>query len=111
MNHFNQFCLSLSLMIGISACSELTKPVVENDFDSTEVVKTATIDSRRLSDIVKVLASDEFEGRAPGGPGEAKTIAFLVEQFQFLGLEPGGVEGTWTHSLSLIHTQLAQTVI
>lgn len=110
MNRFNQFSLSLTLMVGISACSEITTSVVDNKIDNAAVVETAAaaIDSQRLSDIVKVLASDEFEGRAPGGPGEAKTIAFLVEQFQSLGLEPGGVDGTWTHSVPLIHTQLAQ---
>ena len=31
------------------------------------------IDPQRMSQTVKVLASDEFEGRAPGTPGETKT--------------------------------------
>ena len=110
MNRFNQFCLSLTLMLSISACSKITEPVVNNETDNLAVAKTTstTIDSQRLSDIVKVLASDEFEGRAPGGPGEAKTIAFLIDQFRSLGLEPGGVNGTWTHSVPLVHTQLAE---
>jgi Zn-dependent M28 family amino/carboxypeptidase len=110
MNRFNQFCLSLTLMLGISACSKITEPVVNNETDNLAVAKTTStaIDSQRLSDIVKVLASDEFEGRAPGGPGEAKTIAFLIDQFRSLGLEPGGVNGTWTHSVPLVHTQLAE---
>jgi hypothetical protein len=51
------------------------------------------IDARQLSSIVKVLASDEFEGRAPGGPGEAKTVAYLIERFTALGLVPGGEHG------------------
>ena len=110
MNRFNQFCLSLTLMLSISACSKITEPVVNNETDNLAVAKTTStaIDSQRLSDIVKVLASDEFEGRAPGGPGEAKTIAFLIDQFRSLGLEPGGVNGTWTHSVPLVHTQLAE---
>src|SRR5216683_2496955 len=29
----------------------------------------------------KVLSSDQFEGRAPGTPGEEKSVAFLVDQF------------------------------
>ena len=29
----------------------------------------------------KILASDEFEGRAPGSPGEEKTVAYLVTEF------------------------------
>ena len=108
MKRFNQFCISLSLIVGISACGPSTKTVIDNPMDAAIVAKPAQINSQRLSDIVKVLASDEFEGREPGGPGEPKTIAFLIDQFQALGLEPGGVEGSWTHAVPLIHTQLAE---
>ena len=38
---------------------------------------------------IKVLASDEFGGRAPGTIGEEKTVAYLTQQFQRLGLKPG----------------------
>ena len=38
---------------------------------------------------VKVLASDEFEGRAPGTAGEKLTTDYLVAQFKRLGLQPG----------------------
>ena len=38
---------------------------------------------------IKVIASDEFGGRAPGSEGEEKTLAYLREQFERLGLEPG----------------------
>src|SRR5690606_28806110 len=31
---------------------------------------------------VQVLASDDFEGRAPATAGEDKTIAYLVEEFR-----------------------------
>lgn len=35
------------------------------------------------------LASDAYEGRAPGTPGEEKTVQYLAEHFLALGLEPG----------------------
>lgn len=38
---------------------------------------------------VKILASDEFEGRAPGTAGEQRTVDYLSRQFQRLGLQPG----------------------
>ena len=41
---------------------------------------------------VRMLASDDFEGRKPGTPGEEKTLAYLVEQFRKLGLKPGNGE-------------------
>jgi Zn-dependent M28 family amino/carboxypeptidase len=37
---------------------------------------------------IEVLSSDEFEGRAPGTPGEAKTIRYIEQQFRAAGLEP-----------------------
>src|SRR5438128_1257072 len=37
----------------------------------------------------KILSSDEFEGRAPGSPGEEKTVAYLIDEFKKVGLKPG----------------------
>lgn len=60
----------------------------------------------RLSNDTRVLASDEFEGRAPGTAGETRTIAWLTEQLQQIGLEPGGPNGAWTQSVPLVRTQI-----
>ncbi|MGK2926168.1 MAG: M20/M25/M40 family metallo-hydrolase, partial [Lysobacterales bacterium] len=65
----------------------------------------AQIDTERLSEMVRVLASDAFEGRAPGTPGETRTVEYLIEQFAALGLEPGGAQGGWTQAVPMIHTQ------
>src|SRR3990170_2844977 len=64
------------------------------------------VDPKRLSEHVRVLASDEFEGRSPGTPGETKTVNYLVETFRGLGLEPGGERGGWTQEVPLLRTQL-----
>jgi Zn-dependent M28 family amino/carboxypeptidase len=50
------------------------------------------IDETAYRNHVRVLASDDFEGRKPGTPGEEKTVAYLVEQFRKLGLKPGNGE-------------------
>ncbi len=65
-----------------------------------------SIDPERISQTVKVLASDEFGGRAPGTPGETKTIEWLSKRFAELGLEPGGERGSWTQSVPLVRTQI-----
>jgi Zn-dependent M28 family amino/carboxypeptidase len=64
------------------------------------------IDPERISQTVKVLASDEFEGRAPGTPGETKTIQWLANRFRQLGLEPAGERGSWTQAVPLVRTQI-----
>jgi Zn-dependent M28 family amino/carboxypeptidase len=48
------------------------------------------------------LAADSMEGRAPGTPGEQKTVAYLTRQFQALGLEPGNPDGSWVQNVDLI---------
>ena len=49
-----------------------------------------SIDPERMTAHVKVLASDEFEGRGPATPGETKTVEYIVKQFEALGVKPGG---------------------
>jgi hypothetical protein len=71
---------------------------------------TPHIDMQRMSDITHTLASDAFQGRAPGTPGEDKTIPYVVEQFKAAGLEPAGENGGWTQEVPLIHTQLKAPV-
>ncbi|MBM7119154.1 M28 family peptidase [Archangium primigenium] len=64
------------------------------------------IDAERVSRIIQTLASDAFAGRAPGGPGEARTVAYLIEQFKAVGLQPGGEKGGWTQKVPLVHFQV-----
>jgi Zn-dependent M28 family amino/carboxypeptidase len=61
----------------------------------------------RLNEHVRVLASDEFEGRGVATPGEQKTVDYLVGQFQALGLEPGGPDGAWVQTAQLGRTRQA----
>ena len=64
------------------------------------------IEPARLAETVKTLASNSFEGRSPGTPGEEKTVNWLIEKYRALGLEPGGENGGWTQKVPLIRTQL-----
>ena len=62
------------------------------------------IDGAAVLEHTKVLASDAFEGRAPGTPGEEKTVAYLVEQLKKAGLAPGNPDGTWVQQVPLVGT-------
>src|SRR5687768_6159614 len=50
---------------------------------------------------IRTLSSDEFEGRAPGTPGEERTVNYLVEQFKSMGLQPGNPDGTFIQPVPL----------
>jgi len=50
---------------------------------------------------IKVLASDEFEGRAPGSKGEELSVKYISDQFKKIGLKPGNPDGTYTQEVPL----------
>ena len=56
----------------------------------------------RILGHIKVLSSDEFEGRAPGTPGEEKSVAYLQQEFVKLGLLPGNPDGTFIQNVPLV---------
>ncbi len=64
------------------------------------------IDPEALSRHVRVLASDEFEGRAPATAGEQRTVDYLVEQFRKAGVQPGGRDGSWVQEVPLVRAQV-----
>jgi hypothetical protein len=47
------------------------------------------IDAGDFAEMVKTLASDEFEGRGPGSAGEDRTVEYIRAQMQRIGLQPG----------------------
>ncbi len=64
----------------------------------------AALDAIKAEDLlkhIKVLSSDEFEGRAPGSKGEELTVKYLTEQFKAIGLKPGNPNGTYTQEVPL----------
>jgi Zn-dependent M28 family amino/carboxypeptidase len=50
---------------------------------------------------IKILASDEFEGRAPGTKGEELSIKYISDQFKAIGLKPGNPDGSYTQEVPL----------
>src|SRR5256885_16116684 len=58
---------------------------------------------------IKVLASDEYEGRAPGSKGEELSVKYIYEQFKALGLKPGNPNGTYIQEVPLAGITTAPT--
>jgi Zn-dependent M28 family amino/carboxypeptidase len=90
-----------ALALALAGCATIVP-----NADPAALASWAPIDTQRLSEWTRALASDEFQGRAPGTEGETRTIAYLSEQFRAAGLEPGGENGGWTQRVPLIRTQV-----
>ncbi|WP_299708864.1 M28 family metallopeptidase [uncultured Pontibacter sp.] len=99
-------CLSLVAF----ACSENAREVADQTTDERSVVDTdsasiqpalQSINANDLLQHIKVLASDEFEGRSPGTAGEDSTVNYLTREFKKLGLQPGNPDGTFVQNVPM----------
>lgn len=61
-----------------------------------------SLQANELLQHIKTLASDEYEGRAPGTKGEELTANYLTEQFKKFGLKPGNPDGTYIQKVPLV---------
>jgi Zn-dependent M28 family amino/carboxypeptidase len=84
---------AFALVCLLAACSRSTQSDRQPALDA--------INSGSLLNEIKTLSSDDFEGRAPGTPGEEKTTAYLQQQFQQIGLAPGNPNGTYLQNVPL----------
>ena len=60
------------------------------------------IDQDKILDHIRVLSSDEYEGRKPGTKGEELSIKYIQEQFKQLNLKPGNPDGTYVQNVPLV---------
>src|SRR3990172_1610010 len=67
--------------------------------DQTSLPK---VDQQALLKQINVLASDEFEGRAPGTKGEDLPVKYLQDQFRQRGLTAGNPDGTYVQKVPLV---------
>jgi hypothetical protein len=57
--------------------------------------------AERISDGIRHISADEFQGRYPGTEGERMTLAWLQAQYEAMGLKPGGPNGQWLQTVEL----------
>lgn len=59
-----------------------------------------TVESLRQH--VLVLADDSMQGRGPATPGEEKTVAYLIAQYESMGLKPGAADGSFIQDVPVM---------
>ena len=88
----------LLLAAGLAACASGA-----HDPDPAAVHRAESrIEAADMLRDIRVLASDEFEGRAPGSRGEQLTVDYLQREFQRLGLGPGNRDGSYVQRVPMV---------
>ncbi len=64
-------------------------------------VSAQDFSAQRLSDEIRIISADDFQGRYPGTEGEKKTLDWLQAQYEAMGMEPGGPDGQWLQVIDL----------
>jgi len=80
-------------------CALLAAACAKKEPDANAAAQTMS--AAALLDQIKKLASDEFEGRAPGTKGEDLSVAYIEEQFRKIGAKPGNPDGTYIQKVPL----------
>lgn len=91
-----------ALALAACATTPVASPAPKLDAFAVASAATPQFSAQRLSDHIKYLASDEMEGRFPGLIGERLTLAYLQAQYEAMGLEPGGRNGSWLQPVDLV---------
>ncbi|HVH57241.1 MAG TPA: M28 family metallopeptidase [Vicinamibacterales bacterium] len=99
-----------ALCVLAAACSgtDDSKPASSAQTTAAKAQPNVTIDQNAILDRIKVLGSDEYEGRLPGTKGEQLTVRYLEDESKKLGLQPGNPDGTYVQKVPLVGITGAQ---
>jgi Zn-dependent M28 family amino/carboxypeptidase len=88
-----QIGLATSLALATPAAAQSSQPATP-------------INAQRLSDEVKELSADSFEGRGPATRAEPKVLDWIIAHMKAAGLKPAGEHGGWTQDVPLARFEL-----
>ena len=94
--------LGLMVLAVASGCAGGADQSSEREAGVLPLTQLPAIDAARILEHTRTLSSDAFEGRAPGTPGEERTVEYLVNQLKALGLQPGNTDGTYVQDVKLV---------
>jgi len=101
--------LMMLLVAAAGACnkqetSSPAQPPAANTTSQSQVplASMPKIDANAVLAHIKVLSSDEYEGRAPGTKGEELSVNYIQDQFKKLNLKPGNPDGTYVQKVPLV---------
>src|SRR5690606_41725592 len=102
MPHMEPTAILLLLCAAAAGCSGPSETTADGRPADVPVADLPDIDAGRMLAHIRTLSSDAFRGRKPGTEGEDLTVAYLEQQFQQLGLQPGNTDGTYVQQVRLV---------
>ena len=69
------------------------------------------ITTASMTEHIKMLASDDFGGRAPATPGGEKTVQYLAKQLADLGIAPGAPDGTFFQQVPIVESVVERNFV
>src|SRR5512133_3382603 len=104
MKQLSWHAIAVLALCSVHACSknETSPPQQTATAPQLAVASMPKIDQQKLLEHIKVLSSDEYEGRAPGTKGEELSVKYIQDQFKQLNLKPGNPDGTYVQKVPLI---------
>src|SRR5690554_2796855 len=101
---------ALATALALAACGG-DRPAADTDRTATPATPdtpdhafSPEINEADFREMVRTLASDEFEGRAPGSPGGERTVEYISAQFERIGLQPAGENDSWYQTVPMVQT-------
>ncbi len=103
MKRLSRLAVILVAIVPVVGCGSHQSAAEEQQSSALlPVARMPKIDSQKVLDHIKVLSSDEYEGRAPGTKGEELAVKYIEEQFNQLKLKPGNPDGTFIQKVPLV---------
>jgi Zn-dependent M28 family amino/carboxypeptidase len=70
--------------------------------DAAGQPRWSQISPARILENIRILSSDEYEGRAPASKGETLATGYIESQFKKVGLKPGNPDGTCFQKVPMV---------
>lgn len=91
------------IFLGAALALALTAPTNAQTATRTD----APVSEQALREHIAILASDAYQGRAPGTDGERKTITYMAQHWANAGLKGGMPDGGWYQPVTLVDSKTA----
>lgn len=101
------------LTVGLAmACCNSTHKTVE---EQNQTFQQEVVDPKPYAEVITeadlkkhlyIYASDEFEGRETGKPGQKKAVAYLKAQYEKMGIPAAKSDGDYFQEVPLVESQL-----